>query len=442
MTNASIKNTFSVLSVLALSLALSMGAFAIVAHAQADGSYDPYAGSYDPSAGSYDPYAGSYDPYAGSSASYDPYAGSYDPYAGSYDPYAGSYDPYAGSYDPYAGSYDPYAGSYIADCGCYSETVDGVVYSNNSSPNYTPSYSQPSYSQPFSFSAPGFSAYPVSIAHPTPIAQPTPVAQPRVIAQSTPIVQPININNVNTNTNTNVNTAPVTPVYQTPVTYPVQYVYPQTYPSYNYPTYQQRPYCTISISNYGGSNYGTYGNRLATLTWSSSYGTSAYISPNIGAVAPYGSMTVYPTYSTIYTMTVYGQGGTATCQTTNYNYVTPPTVSLSQIPYTGFDFGTFGNSLYWFSLIAFAAAGAYLLLYFKGGALALAGAMIPVRTSRKTEIAQATAPAVASVGTVAAPVEDPMQNLPVVSSYIGTMDTMVLARSKGKDAPRIVITRT
>jgi len=58
-----------------------------------------------------------------------------------------------------------------------------------------------------------------------------------------------------------------------------------------------------------------------------------------------------------------------------YNVPTPPTpnVSLSQIPYTGFDFGPLGDSLYWLALVAFALSAAYLLLYYQGGVYAYLG---------------------------------------------------------------------
>lgn len=55
----------------------------------------------------------------------------------------------------------------------------------------------------------------------------------------------------------------------------------------------------------------------------------------------------------------------------------PQYVALSQIPYTGFDLGPVGNTIYWMSLMSIAAAGAYLLVYFKGGALSFAGTFMP-----------------------------------------------------------------
>lgn len=38
-------------------------------------------------------------------------------------------------------------------------------------------------------------------------------------------------------------------------------------------------------------------------------------------------------------------------------------VRLSQIPYTGFDYGPLGNAIYWFSLVLFALSAGYLLVY-------------------------------------------------------------------------------
>ena len=43
-----------------------------------------------------------------------------------------------------------------------------------------------------------------------------------------------------------------------------------------------------------------------------------------------------------------------------------PQVALTQIPYTGFDFGSFGDSIYFAVLAAFGIAAAYLLAYYTG----------------------------------------------------------------------------
>src|SRR3989344_4730142 len=44
-------------------------------------------------------------------------------------------------------------------------------------------------------------------------------------------------------------------------------------------------------------------------------------------------------------------------------YPPQPHISLSQIPYTGFDLGPWGNAMYWVALVMFAGSGAYLVLY-------------------------------------------------------------------------------
>lgn len=52
-------------------------------------------------------------------------------------------------------------------------------------------------------------------------------------------------------------------------------------------------------------------------------------------------------------------------------YTAAPTtyVTLTQMPYTGFDFGTFGNSLYWLGIIVVALLGAYAIVYSHSGVL-------------------------------------------------------------------------
>lgn len=263
---------------------------------------------------------------------------------------------------------------------------------------------------------------------------------------------PITINNT-------VNAAPVVPVSQYPVQHPVQYTF-------------GAPSCTISSSNYNnyGYNYnGYYNNQPMTLTWSSSNGTSAYISPNVGTVNPNGSTTVYPNGYTTYTMTVYGSGGTATCQTTaNYSYVAPtyvaptyvapavytapvaPYVALSQIPYTGFDYGPVGNAIYWMSLLAFAVAAGYLLVY---GMPKMAFANMFARsevadTDAVPEEITSDAPAAVASPTQAEPTIVNTFSLPAVENHrlpaptlrqAGiTTDSMILERS---GQPRIVIAR-
>lgn len=464
-----------------------VSAFAPNAYAQYDGcDFCGGGSSY-----SYDPgYDYSYD--AGSSYSYDPgYDWAYTPgYDSTYSPgYDSSYSlGYDSTYSPYYSEAPTYYGS------------DGVMYSAG---------------QGF---YPSVSSYPVSIGHPTSYYQtPTPTSrpEPRPINQTlsysiVPIGQPVSIanevtsvnENTNTNenvnfnenivtsTNTNTNTsssnsnstsnssvsnsgnstnninvvvnvpqqAPVTPVYQMPIIqYPIQYVYPQQ-PTYTY----QAPYCTLTIANnYGSYNYGS---NQAMLTWTSSYATSAYISPSIRNVNTSGSRLVSPGTNQIYTMTVYGQNGqSANCQATYYytsTYVPPtttpaPYVSLSQIPYTGFDFGPIGNAMYWVVLLGFAVAAAYLVVYYQGGALALASEMVRSASPKQAEVSgrrtsTTTVPErdieEAPVAKAAAPIRDlpvdtPAFNLPVAEHRDVTHDSMDFYMSEDGSAPRIMITR-
>jgi hypothetical protein len=143
---------------------------------------------------------------------------------------------------------------------------------------------------------------------------------------------PITINNNNTNTNTNTNNNNSSATNNNTNTASV----PSTQPTVIY-EYQPQTQSYIPSTNYStgwnvGQNYG-YTN--------STYRTS-YITP-----------TPTYTYPTNYvTPTVYA---------TSY-----PEVSLNQIPYTGFDFGSFGDSIYYAMLAALGIAAAYLLAYYAG----------------------------------------------------------------------------
>jgi hypothetical protein len=411
--------------------------------------YDGYFGSGEISDGYfgngeiYDGYFGSgeiSDGYFGSGTIQDGYFGSgtiQDGYFGSgtiQDGYFGSgtiQDGYFGGgtvQDGYRGAgtvQDGYLGTptYNASCGCY-ETSYGASSGGSFGGGFGGGFKMPSFG--------GMSIVPPSYPtppRPTPTPhypQPTP-PRPTPTTPSTPI----NINNVNTNTNTNTNVntnvTTVTPVTPGPI---VQYVYPysQQYPTY-YPT--QAPYCVITASN----QY-NYGNGMISLTWSSSGATSAYITPGLGQVAPNGSTTLYGYNNTVYTMTVSGPNGSYTCHTQSYvNPITPvsPYVSLTQIPYTGLALGPIGNALYWMGLISVAVAGAYLLVYYKGGMLALAGQTLSASMARRSQEEEAT------------PVEAPHQekvaalaHLPVQETT--TRDAMKIVRSED-GTPRLVISR-
>ena len=127
-------------------------------------------------------------------------------------------------------------------------------------------------------------------------------------------------------------------------------------------------YCTITANPSTVQPNGT-----TYLTWTSYGASSASLSDGIGSVSLSGSRTVYPQNSRNYTLTVNdNQGRTQTCNAyttvsgTYYPYPTyPPTnISLDQIPYTGFDFGVIGNTLYWLSIALFAVGAGYMIVYY------------------------------------------------------------------------------
>jgi hypothetical protein len=86
-----------------------------------------------------------------------------------------------------------------------------------------------------------------------------------------------------------------------------------SYNGYNsyYPSYYPSPTCTLSIT----SPTNTYGNATVTgtVSWTSQNASSVYLS-TIGSEPAEGSafVSMYP-YET-FTLTLYGQGGTSTCQ--------------------------------------------------------------------------------------------------------------------------------
>jgi hypothetical protein len=237
---------------------------------------------------------------------------------------------------------------------------------------------------------------------------------------------PSSASNYNYNSNVNVNNVSATAIAMAPV-YPIQYSVP-TYPTqYTYP----QPYCTINHALASGS-----GINAAYLSWSATNASSAYIS-NVGSVAVNGSQTVWPSMTTTYQMTVYGQNGqTANCSTTVYTN-SAPYVSLTQIPYTGFDFGTVGNAMYWLGLAVLAVGGAYLMVYYlprtmlgKAGIPTLA---LATNTKRYAPIVPAMAPVLAQKQ-AAHPIVAEMRTR-------GVQDTMAIVTSKDGSMPKIVIQR-
>ncbi len=408
------------------------------------------------------------------------YGGDYGDVGG----YGGDYGDVGG----YGGDYTD-VGGYTESCGC-DYNGDGVITTEEWSESWTESYSS-SGGSGGGFSGGGFSGggsfgggssgggggfsmprfnypstpqtfYPPQYPTPTPHPTPTPSPIPAPVTNNTCVNNSCNNTTTTSIVNSGNTTATVYPVQQAAVQYQVQYVQPV------------QPYCTITISNYNNTNnaYGPYAyNQLATLTWSSTNATSGYVSPNVGAVSAYGSMQVYPTSGSVYTMTVSGQGGTATCSTPVFStpvYNNPPPVynnpapyvSLSQIPYTGFDFGTLGNSIYWLALVLFAGAAAYLVLYFQGGVMAFTGNILGTKKTRvQPEMPRIQVKVSAPVAPVASPDVAPTMELPALQSFSGvvspiqfaptvapeatrtnTTDSMKIVTSEGQ-APRIIISR-
>ncbi len=189
---------------------------------------------------------------------------------------------------------------------------------------------------------------------------------------------------------------------------------------------QQPVSCTISASpasiRDGETSY---------LSWTSVGANSAYLSDGLGSVSANGSLGVRPNTSRTYTLTVQDyQGHTSTCQT----YVTVSgSISLTQIPYTGFDFGPIGNALYWLSLLSISAAAAYLLIYWKGGMVAFAtGLASSVRRTGGTQ-PSASEQMEREVRPAVLPVQ------PVASE--SSSDRMSFIQPEDGGMPRIVIKR-
>jgi len=257
---------------------------------------------------------------------------------------------YSDIYPSYYGSSDIYP-SY----GSYSyPSYSGYGYSG--SYGYSSSYPvSVGYGVPVGYSGGNYS-YPVSYSQPITVATGRPVAHPTTMATPTTIATVDNsVNIVDNSINDSFNTTTIMNSFNN---------------GSGAATHHPTPSCSIYVT-------GTFGYGQ-TLTWHTYNANSASIS-SVGAVTTgYGTRVVYPTHGQIYTMTVSGAGGTANCQTSAYNYVAPvtptyptyptaPYVALTQIPYTGFDFGPIGNSLYWAALLSIAAAGAYLVVYYRGG---------------------------------------------------------------------------
>ena len=143
------------------------------------------------------------------------------------------------------------------------------------------------------------------------------------------------------------------------------------------------PACTITVSR-SSINTG----QSVTVSWTSVNATSGSITGGVGSVSPVsgGSIDLFPPSDTTYVGTFTGPNGTVSCQktvtvaptgcTTNCGGgLNPPNVvlykqpsnqplafiSLSQIPYTGFDAGPALTMLFWLAIGLFSALIAYIV---------------------------------------------------------------------------------
>ncbi len=470
---ATMKNIIKNTSIAGAVFAFAMTIAPVAAFAQLDGNigYTDYssgtsAGYTDystPSAGYTDytsPSAG-YTNYSSPSAGYTNYtspSAGYTDYTNLSPGYTNYTSPSAGYTDYTNSTYSQSTPYYSSPCGCYSSSP---VYSMGSAPlsyGYTPSYGvqyTPTYSVGGGYSTSRQSGAMYGVASSP--ATPSYTSNTNVNAPSFTVT--------NKPTNTNTATATVAPITNTN-TASTGAITNTFAPVINVGAPQQLVQATLptpSCSIYASGGYATgYGTQSVTLNWNSQNVTSAYISPNVGTVSPQGTQLVYPQGYTTYTMTVYGPGGSATCQaTTNYGggYIAPvrtpiytatpiqvapvitPSVTLTQIPYTGFDFGPVGNAMYWTALFALAAAAAYILVYFVPGlTFAFAGSKsknaldtAEVREVFKSQISVLRTPSVLN--------DEELAEVAAFSSekYRPTTDSMSHDTTNG--APRIVIAR-
>ena len=250
----------------------------------------------------------------------DIFGGGYD---GSGDIFGGGYGGYG---DVFGGGYDGLGGAYVSAPEIYGASVAApeIYGASVAAPEVygasvgAPEYYGSSYSTPqtYSFSSPQYSSPSYSAPRTMTTGGGYSVSQPRVATVSQPrtIATPTYTSG---SYSTGVSYGGGTmyggsaPVYPATPQYPVVYQQPQ----------QPAPSCQIRMQQ--GQYYVNNANPPATLTWSSSYATSATIT-QLGTVAVNGSRTVYPSSGMIYTMTVQGPGGISTCQTTAAYIPTPP----------------------------------------------------------------------------------------------------------------------
>src|SRR3989344_91005 len=320
-------------------------------------------------------------------ANYGSVADSYDYNYGSiFDSYDYNYGSVADSYDynygSIADSYD--YNTYLGYTDYYTEQVYDVYDVRYS---YVPTYTAPSfYSAPISYSAPVGVASPVRIAAPSYYTAPVGVSNSSTYTAPLFTTQPVGYS------------APIATTETTNIDNSVNDSYNVT-DSYNYYDY--------SIKD-SFNTYTNITNAAPVYTATPQYTATAVLPPSYYYYPPtYTYPNYYPSYPT-------------------------PYVSLNQIPYTGFDGGVIGNTLYWLGLALFAIALAYLAVYYIP-ALFRVKQMVPTRVMEAPiQFARSAASAI-----VAKPAKDFRAKTGLMLS-----DSMTLARSLNGEAPRIVITRS
>ena len=170
-------------------------------------------------------------------------------------------------------------------------------------------------------------------------------------------------------TNNNNSSVTFNPTISQNVTGPNLYVSPNFTPTtVVYPFQQNSPECSIQVS----PSTVVPGQR-AYLTWTSFNSFSGTIT-SFGAVTPSGSVEIAPVQNTTFTGIFVGNNGQqvscqAIVQVAGTLPLPPiqvppqvPYVTLSQVPYTGLDLGTWGTFVYWTSLALWCLFMAYLIV--------------------------------------------------------------------------------
>ena len=420
-TNTSERNILTVIAIASL-FAVSAFAFAGVARADDFNYSEPYVGNSEAYANFSEPYTSNY---SQSYANYsEPYIQNYsqpyvsnnysEPYSNYSEPYASNYsEPYANlNIDPNAGTIDMNASTIDVNASSidtYASSID-----TNASSIYSTSYnvySIPTYDY-------GYNSYGNSLAY---------------------------------GVGYGLGYAAMSYPYYTYQNYPVVASAPSNTSVYS-PTSIVAPTNTCTASN--SCNDNSVFNAPSTVI---TQPAAAYVAPVTYATPQYNVQAYVPSYPSY---------PTYTAPAPYYAQNTSPYVALTQIPYTGFDFGPFGNAMYWIVLAGFAVASAYLVVYYlpslklwQTGLPSTAANMsspikAEVRSHATTRVSgQARTGSVEALPVASAPLshtgfDTKAAFAPVFAkattgeaSFNGTRDAMTVVKSSNNVAPRIVISR-